>query len=399
MRKNDSEVRPVGRATRLVALLVAVFVVLSVGFGAGLLIMNAADDAAALVRLEGVRLKEGEVHYLASVYKATYMAALRTAGVSGVYDTDAFWSREADDGKTYGEKLESGFAEYLRGMVAASRIFYQYSNYTAADRAIVNKAVAERLTYTADGSVARFNEMSEKYGFTYDDFASATAYIYRAVKAKAVVCGEDGTSLSANPEECREYLSEYTRVKVMFVRRFDRLNDSGDTVPLGDSEIAAKAEKIETIRKYIENASLGLDSAMSPDAFDTFLRDTSFSDSDAAFFDTGYYLHPSAEQTGYFAEAFPKVYEAAMQLPVGSFAEAEWESGTAFLYRLDIDEEAYKDEDNMMLSDFYSDLSDIFYPELLAEVGASAEFTELFNNVSVVGTPYNTELVATFSED
>lgn len=399
MRKNDNEVRRVGKTTRLIALLSAVFVLLSVGFGAGLLIMNAVDDAAALVKLEGVKLKEGEVRYFASIYKATYMAALTTAGVENVSDTDAFWSRTADDGKTYGEKLQLGFMEYLRGMLAASRIFYQYSKYTAEDRAAVNKAVTERVTYTAGGSIERFNEMSKAYGFTYDDFASAAAYLYRAVKAKSTVYGSDGSSLSALPEECREYLSEYTRVKVMFVRRFDRLDDSGETSSLSETEIAAKTQKIEKIREYIENARAGLDNAMSPDAFDTFLRDTTFSDSDADFFDTGYYLHESAEQTDYFREAFPEVYEEAMNLSVGSFGEAEWESGVAFIYRLNVDENEYKNKDNLMLSDFYSDLADRLYPELLSEVGVAAEFTELISRVSVLDTPANTRLVATFGEE
>ena len=399
MTKNDNDERRIGKATKLVALFLTAFILLSVGFGASLLIMNAVDDAAALVKLEGVKLKEGEVRYLASIYKANYMQALTTAGIEGVADTDLFWSKAGVDGKTYGEKLELGFREYLCGMVAASRIFYQYSKYSQEDRAQVDKAVRDRLTYTARGSVERFNEMSEKYGFTYADFSSAAAYLYRAVKAKEAIYGKDGTSISVMPEECSEYLSEYTRVKVMFVRRFDRLTESGETSSLSEAEILAKAEKIERIREYIENARLELDNAMSPDAFDTFLRDTSFSDSDPDFFSTGYYLHDAAEQTAYFAEAFPEVYEEAMKLSVGSFAEAEWESGVAFLYRLDVDEDEYKNKDNLMLSDFYSDLSDRLYPELLSEVGASAEFTELMSRVSVLDIPANTILIATFGEE
>ncbi len=397
MRNNESAVRP-GRLTRLIAVLLSAALLLAIGFGAGIGIINAVEDAAAAVRLEGVKLNSGEVRYLASTYKATYMTVLRASGVSGVSDTDTFWSRTADDGKTYGEKLEAGFEEYLRGILAASRIFYRYSNYNAADRDVVDKAVRDKLNYSAGGSVERFNEMSEKYGFTYEDFASASAFIYRAERAKAVIYGDGGTTLSTRPEECGDYLSEYTRVKVMFVRRFDRLNDSGETVSLTDAEKAAKAEKIENIRRYIANAAAGLDNAMSPDAFDTFLRDETFSDSDPDFFNTGYYLHPSAEQTGYFKEAFADVYDTAMELSVGEFGEAEWESGVAFIYRLDVEDNAYKDEDNLMFSDFYSDLSDILYPELLLTVGKSAEFTEHFNAVSVVDIPYNTLFVASFDE-
>lgn len=397
MKSNESVARP-GKLTRLVLILLAAAIFLAVGFGASIGIIDAIDNSRALIRLEGVKLRDGEVRYLASIYKATYIGALRTAGVSGAKDTDVFWSTEAADGKTYGEKLQTGFSEYLRGMVAASRIYYQYSNYNAADRATVDGAVRDRLDHTAGGSVERFNEMSEKYGFSYDDFASAAAFIYRAERAKTVIYGEGGTSLAAMPEECAEYLAEYTRVKVMFVRHYDRLNDKGETVSLTDEEIAAKAEKIDSIREYIENANADRDNAMSPDAFNTFLRDTTFSDSDEAFFDTGYYLHPSAEQTGYFAEAFPKVYEAAMQLSVGRFAEAEWESGTAFIYRLDVAEGAYRNTDNVMFSDFYSDLSGLLYPEMLSEVGKSAEFTELFDGVSVVDIPSNTVIVATFQE-
>ena len=397
MRNNESEIRP-GRVTRLVAIILFSVILLSVAFGAGIGIMNAVDDSLALVRLEGVRLRDGEVRYLASVYKATYMGALRTAGVSGVSDTVPFWNSTAPDGKSYGEKLDEGFAEYLRGMLAASRIYYQYANYTSYDRAIVEAAVRDKLKYSADGSVEKFNEMNAKYGFTYDDFASASAFIYRAERAKLVIYGEGGASLSVMPEECVEYIKEYTRVKVMFVRRFDRINDKGETVALSADEINAKAEKIDTIREYIANAKAGLDNAMSPDAFDLFLRDDTFSDSDEAFFDTGYYLHPAAEQTAYFEEAFPEVYEAAMTLAVGDFCEAEWESGVAFIYRLDPEDEEYKNEDNLMLSDFYSDLSDRLYPELLSEVGAAAEFTELYGDISVVDIPANTVIVANFKE-
>jgi hypothetical protein len=87
-----------------------------------------------------------------------------------------------------------------------------------------------------------------------------------------------------------------------------------------------------------------------------------------------------------------------MTLRVGEFAEAEWESGVAFIYRLEPEEKAYLDKDNLMLSDFYSDLSDIAYPRVLSTVGADAVFTELYE-VSVTDIPANTTVVATFGSN
>lgn len=399
MKSERSMPKRTGRATRAVIIFAAAFVALAVAFGACIGIINAVDSASAVVHLDGVKLRRGEVNYLASRYKATYVAALRQEGVSGVFDTEAFWSSAAEDGKSYGEKFTESFREYLSGIIAANRIFYQYSNYTAKDRAAVDKAVSECLTYTAGGSVEKFNSLSAKYGFNYGDFSSAAAYLYRAERAKEMIYGKDGSSLSSFPEECEEYLSEYIRVKVIFVRRFDRLTDSGDTVDLTEAERAAKAEKIERIREYIENGRLGLDNAMSPDAFELFLRDESFSDSGESFLDTGYYLHPSAEQTAYFKEAFPEVYEVAASLEVGEFGEAEWESDVAFVYRLDNEEGAYKNDDNLMFSDFYSDLSDRLYPETLAAIGEAVVFTDLYGEISPLDIPMNTGFRISFATE
>ena len=369
-----------------------------IAVGAGLGIVTAITEASAAARLDGVLMDAGEARYFASRYKSLYIQTLKASGVSAV-DTEYFWAgTDEESGKTYGELLRDGPRSYIADIIAATRIYMNYASYGRAEADTVEAACEGVMKYKGGGSVESFNAKAAEFGFDYEDFKSATAKIYMASMANKMIYGADGSGLAEFPEECDKYLAEYRCVRLLFFRTESKIAADGSIASLTDEERAKKAADIAKIREYIENHKAGDDGAISPETFEIYYEK---SDGAPEFYDTGYYLHPNAEQTGYFAEAFPEIYREAMSLEIGEFSEAAWdvdldpdtaEMGVCFIYRDELARAAYKNEENLMLSDFYADAALKLYSDVVSELSPLVEFTGNYDGIDPVGIPSNHSL-------
>lgn len=361
-------------------------------FGGVVGTMVALRDARAAVKYDGVIADEGAVIYLASRYKTMYLSSLTAAGIEA-YDSPVFWEKKSADGKSYGELYTEGLKEYVASVIIANHIYDSYTTFTADEQRRVAESVAEILTLKAEGSVAEFNKLTERFGFDYSDFEEASELLYKAQMAQSVVYGADGSKLSSFPEECEKFLAEYSHVSLLFLRESTKIvtdeNGIMEEVALTSEEKARRKEIASILREAIKaREEKSEDGWVTPEMFELYLKE---SDGDKEMYEKGYYFRAESETTAEFAGEFPEIVERALTMEVGDYAEVECSIGTCFIYRYEPKEGAYTDKDNLFFSDFYSDASDYLYRQSLKELSVLVEFREIYDAIDTLAVPKNYE--------
>ena len=359
---------------RALTVFICVFIAVVLVAGGSLGVAVGIKNARATVRYENVTIDEGTVRYLASYYKMLYIRSLCIAGIDAS-DEAAFWNSNAEDGVSYGRHFEESFKEYLASLAASANIYLTYSVYTAEDKLRVGETAEEILKYKADGSVDVFNETAEKYGFDYNDFLNAAALIYKARLAETVIYGESGENLINYPELCAEYLETYSHVSLLFVRT---------DYDMSDAEKAKKQQMIDTLTAAIEAKNNGGDHQITPTMFSQYLED---SDGDPVMYESGYYFHKNAERTAEFAEEFPEIVSAAFDMEIGEYRSVECSIGYCFVYKYEPDTDAYKDGEDIFLSDFLLNGSLYHYEKVLRSLAPEVTFNESYGDIDVLEIP------------
>ena len=370
-------------------------------FGATLGIIAGVRNSRAVVNYGSVRIEAGALRYLSAYYKLSYIRALRASGVN-VSDTDAFWSSEAEQGKTQGDLYEESFEGYIRSLAASANTFLTESSYTKADKASVEATVEEVLAYKAGGSIDEFNRLSEKYGFDYDDFCDAAEILYKADRAKYILYGESGENLASFPDECDKYLETYSRVKLIFIRdkeifRTDEegkilYGDDGNALlrEMTEEEKAVRLGYIETLDAAIDSRKNGGDRQITPEMFNIYLEK---SDGDASMHNKGYYFNEKSDATAEFATVFPEVVERALEMSVGEYEKVACSIGVCYIYKENVVSGAYEDEEDPFFSDFYSDASEYLYAEILDVIAPEVTVKDKFYEVDYSEIPKASDFV------
>ena len=142
--------------------------------------------ARAVVICDDITIDENTVRYLASYYKMLYIHGLIDRDIE-VTDTPEFWASIDSDGRSFGDKLVSGFKDYIVFLAAASSVCEQEIGYKWRDKVLVAEKCEEVLLKTEDGSVSSFNDDVSHYGFDYNDFQNAAVLIYKASRTAEAV--------------------------------------------------------------------------------------------------------------------------------------------------------------------------------------------------------------------
>ena len=394
----------------LLLMIVCIFLGVVVIFTGVAGIMIAVRNSHAVAIYENVTVDEGVANFLASRCKVYYLAELRAAGVDGVNDTEAFYLKTAEDGRTYGEIFEEKCKNYIAEIMVAARLFDIYGTYTRDDDNKIAKAVSEFLKNKAENSVSKFNEIAEDYGFDYDDFVYAAHLLYKADQTMELIYGDGGENLKSFPDQCNEYLDTYSHVSLLFIRSEDKIvvsEEDGSTsrVPLTSDEIAERAALIADISTMIKNREEGTTGEgikwIDPQIFADLVKKSTDGDPDMA--DEGYYFHASAETTAEFSEAFPEVVARSFEMSIGDYARVDCAipssdgsgydfKGVCFIYKSEPENGAYSDETNVFFSDFYSDAAMYLYPRMISELTPDVQITPLYDAImNVVTIPKNTK--------
>ena len=105
------------RTKRNMIIFVCILLAISILAGAIIGIVSAVKNSRANMYIDGFSIDKGVASYLASYYKAIYIASLRKELAEDkieVYDTPEFWNSKANSENTYGYYLN----EFVTSLVA-----------------------------------------------------------------------------------------------------------------------------------------------------------------------------------------------------------------------------------------------------------------------------------------
>ena len=234
--------------------------------------------------------------------------------------------------------------------------------------------------------------------------------LYKAQMAQSIICGVDGSALKEEEELVSEYLSEYSHVKLLFIRTetaFEldgdgnrKKDDNGNYIirELTSKEKAEREILIAKLKGYVDAS--GAEAAMNPTMFNSYLAE--YDEGDTETHTYGYYLHSASAFSIVFAEKYPALAEKISEMGKVSgteakFGYAEVDTGVCFVYKYaaspsDLDESALSE----CFADFYTNLSSIFFERQVKALTPSVKFKSKFSKIDMVGLPYNPGYLPSF---
>ena len=399
--KEEKQTRGEGKpipvqSKRLIIIFTAVFVGIVLLFGIVLGTVSIIKSRRALISYKGVYIDEGVASYLAATAKYEFMSVVLAASGTEPYDDSLFWNDYPDGGEnSYGELLASYVEEYVKRVAVGSYLFDKATGLTKDDKTKIRTAVREVLDLKANNDEDYFNELAEPMGFDYSDFEKAAELIYKYELAKTVIFGFDGASLASGgfAKECNDFLSTYTRVKLLFIRTEDGYVTDPETgkeelVDYDETKQAQVREHIDRISTLIENIRTDGDEQMSESAFDSFISEES--EWDKMNVAGGYYLAPTSSHTSSLAKVYPEVVAEAYAMNIGEYREVTTKWGVCFIYKCELESGAYaKSTNEAFFSDFYTDASSYLYTRELEAAFDGVKVKDAFYDIDIETLPYN----------
>lgn len=374
-------------------------------FGGGLLLFSAVRRERAIASYKGVRMETGVYSYFASVYKGSYLTYLRRQGVAAA-DTDAFWASTDGEGVSYGTRLSEGLCSYVREILVCASLYDATATLSSEERTSIKESAREMLDFRADGDEKRFNELTEKYGFTYDDYVEASIILYKSSHAQTAIYGASGENAAALCDLDAYVKKNYKRVYLLVLRTETKfvLGEDGQRVTedgrdqitdMTEKERRERAALIRQIRAQIanlQNDTDGEEGRMTPLAFYNYIL--AYDSGDGGTYTDGYYLSDGSSYTSELASAYPVLVETALSLPAGEYSEYRDGELVIFLAAAEIDDGAYASSVN---EPFFTDLSSRAARDAFAETVTlflpDVVLKEEALSFDIVGIPYNSEIV------
>ena len=408
--KVKSKVKPENKTKKpngkkILLIIICIFVSLVLVFGITLGIILAVKSSRAFLSYEGITVNEGECRFLASCYKYSFIDEYADRGA---YDSPEFWASEYDGNTTYGELLKKNTEEYIKKILAANYLFDSFLEFEKSDKTNVLDAVNEVLDYKAEGDEEKFNSLTEKYGFTFDDFESAAILLYKAQSAMVRIFGEDGSNMRTFYEECNEYFETYSHVKLLFIRTENKflLDENGDRVrdennedtliDLSDGEKAARMALLSEIRAAITALNENSDEPqMTSTYFNALLSEHDEGDKNKR--SSGYYFSPESSYTKEFASAYPDIVKRSLEMELDSYSEIDFDGGVCFIYKYENTSGAYNDtSDESCFLDFYELAAEHTFYAAIDEIVAEINVSDKFSSIDVLEMPYNYNFIPRF---
>lgn len=394
---------------RFLLIFVCIFVAVVLVFGAVLGIISAAKKSRTVVSFKGVGMNAEVASFFATEYKSKFMSSLSYSGIKGVRDEPEFWNLDSGNGKSYGELLSEGVREYISQVLVMNYLYDRYTSLSGEEKELISTAISETLIYKPDvnNSKKSFDKIVEKYGFSYSSYKDAVPMSYKYMVAESVVCGEAGENLKGESDLISEYLSEYTHVKLLFIRTETTfiLDENGKRVVANDGKYATRVlteeEKIERqallseIRSYIDAVGTN-EASMGADLFNDYLSKHDEGDPESR--ELGYYFHPDSAFSRAFDSELAGITETAYAMSVNDFGEAEIEDlGVCFIYKYAVNKSDIEEDDlQECFSDFYSNLSAVFFSKTVSELTPLVEFNKKFDEIDIIALPHNYIYVPNF---
>lgn len=384
---------------RFLTTFICIFLALVLILAATLGILSSAKKSKAVALYKGQTMDAKVASFFASYYKYTYMSMLSRSGVEWVEDSPGFWNSESSGGGKYIDLLSRGTEEYIKQVLVGNYLYDRYGRLTKGDKDRISKAVDELVEYRADGSRKRFDELTLEYGFDYSSFRDAVTMLYKASTAQKMIYGSDGSNIAQFPELAAEYLSEYSHVKLLFIRTKDKfVYENGQRVmgedgnylleALTPDEIADREQTISEMRSGISATGSGVGIEMNAEMFDYYLG--KYDEGDEEMRADGYYFSKRSSFTAEFSTVFKNIVDRSYEMPINSFSEITLDFGVCFIYKCEPTEGAYASGlSKACFSDFYSDASNFLFEKSITELSVEVDVREKFSEIDLVALPYN----------
>ena len=385
---------------------ICIFLILVIALAAVLGIASAVKRSKAVAIYKGHSMDVKVASFFASQYKYNYMSALSRSGVIGVEDSPGFWNSSAVSGEKYIDLLTLGAEKYIKQIIVGNYLYDRYGKLTSDEKDRISNAAEELLLYKADGSKKQFNELAAEYGFDYDSFRDAITMLYKASIAQKMIYGNDGANVAAFPDRAQEYLSEYSHVKLLFIRTEDKFvyengqrvkGDDGSYLlePLTSDEISERERRIFEIESAISAIGSGVGVEMNAEMFDTFL--SKYDEGDEDMRADGYYFSKRSSFTSEFSEALGAVVDKSYAMEKGSFAVVTLDFGVCFIYKYEPTYGAYASGlSSACFSDFYQDAANFLFEKDVTELSGEFSGRESFSDIDLLTLPYNYTLLPSF---
>ena len=410
--KKDIKTNESSKIKRTLLIIVCIFTSVVIIFGAVLGIVLGVKNSKAMVRIEGVRISEGEASFLITKYKRDFLIAY------SAQDTDEFWNKAAEDGRTYAELFEERCELYIKDIAVKNYLFdtvdgIKLDNF---DKMAIEKTIREVLEFRgSEGSEKKFNEIAEKYGFDYDDFSSAVTLLYKAEFIEERIFGQDGSAISAYSSDCQDYFDKnYSHVKLLLIsydtkfvldENGNRVKENGDykTAALTDEEKADRQRRIDEIEAKIdayENKTGPIQ--MNSTHFDLLIEELGAIDPTRD--NTEYYFSPYSKFSNvYFVknsdetvnENNLEIAKNAIVMDKG-YKRLDLEGGVCFIYKYENKEGAYANTSDVCFSDFYSLCAASVFDGMVKDFYGEVEIKDQFYGIDLIALPGDNPFVPKF---
>ena len=393
VQKNSKKIKSNSFLLTFICIFLALVLILAATLG----IASAVKTSKSVAIYKGQSMDSKVASFFASYYKYIYKTDLANKKIPGVEDSPGFWNSKADGERTYLDILTEGTEEFIRQILVANYLYDRYGRLTSDDKDRITKALHEILEDRADGSKKKFDELTAQYGFDYSSFCDAATMLYKAVTAQKIIYGADGSNVANFPSRAEEYLSEYSHVKLIFIRTEDKFvyengqlvegNDGAPLrVPLTPDEVSDREKVISEIESAISAVGSGTGVEMNAEMFDYYVQKYDEGEDDMRA--DGYYFFESALYT----QSFPikSIVDKSYEMPLNSFSKIPLDFGVCFIYKCEATKGAFASGlSKACFSDFYSDASDFLFTKDVAELSAEVEVREKLSEINLLTIPYN----------
>lgn len=342
-----------------------------------LLPLLAACGKKYVYELGPYSIRKDEYAYLLSTYKRDVLEGL---GLD-----ESYLNYPYDSSHTYGEYIETAYREEFEQSVYtllySLALFDEYDlSLTDEEKKSVKTSASTIIMYYGNNSVSKFNSVAKEFGFSDDTIFDIYEKQAKETKLINYLFGKDFSKLTESQKE-KNYQDNYIHFQIIVVNTLYQKNSDGTFSNLTEEEVKAKKqlenELIELLCRdnYEYNykvlpALLGK-SDMSTVTYEEIWACKAINDD--MLYPMGYYMKkPTASQMmnvttlsqamlteigDISAIAAKRFFEGSGTITTENGKETikegdYFEYGTAFIKRLEIDEGAWKKEEN---KDFFED--------------------------------------------
>lgn len=291
---------------------------------------------ATVMKLGSYRITEDVYRYWYSEYKYAFMTS-----VNGVTDTEEFWNSKNADGITQEKFFSEIINTNIKRKLVASMLFDRFG-YKMTDTAIseIEQTLSEKLEYLADGDKKKFNEYASRFGIDYKGYKNALLFDYKVLYLYNLLYGYDASGV--NSEEIADYYNNnYTRVKVVIIRKYNDYRRDSENKPVTVNGryvlVDYTEEKKQSVQDLISRMKDETDSGrITEEMFESYYRNEN-RDFNAPKYPDGFYFSIDAVYD-------KEMIDASFDMTAGEVRYFDRDDYTAFIMKYDLIENAFEND-------------------------------------------------------